>query len=195
MHRSTQITFPRTRVNRVRSGGGVPWDPRPPLVSLFRRQAGDLVRARASCTRVRPLGPDRDPERLAVLDALPSVTTPASVIRAMLPLVVWVNHTEPSGEAAMSCGPGLSVSGNCGPRRCPGRARRPPGRSKRALNQTSPSGRRRSDPAGRASVGVSVTFRSPGRACRSLWSRSRRTRRSRPRRRPRRSAPWGRGTG
>jgi Glyoxalase/Bleomycin resistance protein/Dioxygenase superfamily len=41
------------------------------------------------------------------LTALASVMTPASLIRAMLPLVIWVNQTVPSGDAAMSWGPGL----------------------------------------------------------------------------------------
>jgi hypothetical protein len=60
-----------------------------------------------------PLGATVIPNGSLFLTTLPSVTTPSSVILAMLPSVVWVNHTEPSaGEAAMSCGPGLSVSGN-----------------------------------------------------------------------------------
>ena len=42
---------------------------------------------------------------------LPSVITPSSVIRAMLPLVFCVNQTVPSGDAAMPSGPTL-VSGN-----------------------------------------------------------------------------------
>src|SRR4029453_9462279 len=41
------------------------------------------------------------------LTALPSVMTPALVMRAALPLVSWVNHTVPSGAAAMPEGPGL----------------------------------------------------------------------------------------
>ena len=41
------------------------------------------------------------------LTALPSVMTPALVILATLPLVSWVNHTLPSGEAAMPEGPVL----------------------------------------------------------------------------------------
>ena len=44
------------------------------------------------------------------LTALPSVMTPALVMRAALPLVSWVNHTVPSGEAAMPEDP---VSADC----------------------------------------------------------------------------------
>lgn len=40
--------------------------------------------------------------------ALPSVMTPALVTLAILPFVAWVNQTVPSGEAAMSSGPGLA---------------------------------------------------------------------------------------
>ena len=61
-----------------------------------------------------PLGLTVIPNGSLFLTTLPSVMTPSSVIRAMLPLVVWVNQTGPlgSGEAAMSCGPGLSFSWN-----------------------------------------------------------------------------------
>jgi hypothetical protein len=45
------------------------------------------------------------------LTALPSVMTPTLVMLAALPLVSWVNHTVPSGEAAMPEGP-VFVTGN-----------------------------------------------------------------------------------
>jgi hypothetical protein len=55
-----------------------------------------------------PLGATVIPNGPLPLTALPSVMTPALVILAALPLVSWVNHTVPSGEAAMPEGPVLS---------------------------------------------------------------------------------------
>src|SRR5215216_2992213 len=54
-----------------------------------------------------PLGATVIPNGPLPLTALPSVMTPALVMLAALPLVSWVNHTLPSGEAAMPEGPGL----------------------------------------------------------------------------------------
>src|SRR5436190_1991329 len=58
-----------------------------------------------------PLGATVIPNGPLPLTALPSVTTPALVILAALPKVSWVNHTVPSGEAAMPEGPVLLVPG------------------------------------------------------------------------------------
>ena len=59
-----------------------------------------------------PLGATVIPNGSLPLTALVSVMTPLLSILAMLPLVVWVNQIEPSGEAAMSWGPGLLGVGN-----------------------------------------------------------------------------------
>jgi hypothetical protein len=45
------------------------------------------------------------------LTAVPSVMTPTLVMLAALPLVSWVNHMVPLGEAAMPEGP-VFVTGN-----------------------------------------------------------------------------------
>src|SRR6187549_3926523 len=52
-----------------------------------------------------PLGATVIPNGPLPLTTLPSVMTPALVILAALPLVSCVNHTVPSGEAAMPEGP------------------------------------------------------------------------------------------
>src|SRR4029434_6075354 len=52
-----------------------------------------------------PLGATVIPSGPLPLTALPSVMMPALVMLAALPLVSWVNHTVPSGEAAMPEGP------------------------------------------------------------------------------------------
>ena len=67
-----------------------------------------------------------------------SVIVPSLVIRAALPLVVCVNQTEPSGAAAMSCGP-TSVSGNSVTTPVAGSRRPTPWGVKRAVNQMRPS--------------------------------------------------------
>src|SRR3954468_10488098 len=58
-----------------------------------------------------PLGATVIPNGPLPLTALPSVMTPALVMLAALPLVSWVNHTVPSGEAAMPEGP-VFAAGN-----------------------------------------------------------------------------------
>ena len=68
------------------------------------------------------------------LTTLLSVMVPSLVMRAMLPLVVWVNQTEPSGEAAMPWGPTL-VSGNSVSSPVSGSRRPTPCGVKRAVNQ------------------------------------------------------------
>src|SRR5829696_1447886 len=77
----------------------------------------------------------------------------------MFPLVVWVNQTVPSGDAAMPSGPTL-VSGNSvtAPVASPGTgtSRPTPCGTKRAVNQISPSAAMVSC-RGTRSVGVTVT--------------------------------------
>ena len=89
------------------------------------------------------------------MTTLLSVTTPASVIWAVLPLVVWVNQTVPSGEAAMPSGPTL-VSGNSVTSPVAGTSRPTPCGVKRAVNQMSPSAAMVSC-RGTSVVGVIVT--------------------------------------
>jgi hypothetical protein len=81
------------------------------LMSLLPQlQSGNLVRLEHRVPGVAA-GATVKPNGSLFLTTLPSVMTPASVIWAMLPLVVWVNQTVPSGDAAMPSGPTL-VSGN-----------------------------------------------------------------------------------
>src|SRR5262245_42854406 len=72
------------------------------------------------------------------LTALPSVMTPALVMLAALPLVSWVNHTVPSGEAAMPEGPVL-VTRNSVTELLDGLRRPTAWGVNRAVNQTCPS--------------------------------------------------------
>jgi hypothetical protein len=61
-----------------------------------------------------PLGAMVIPNGSLPLTALVSVIAPALSILAMLPLVVWVNQTVPSGDAAMSRGAGVARRGEDG---------------------------------------------------------------------------------
>src|SRR5215216_8153496 len=85
-----------------------------------------------------PLGATVIPNGPLPLTALPSVMTPALVILAALPLVSWVNHTVPSGEAAMPEGPVL-VTGNSVTELFDGLRRPTAWGVNRAVNQTWPS--------------------------------------------------------
>src|SRR3954453_4345557 len=85
-----------------------------------------------------PLGATVIPNGPLPLTALPSVITPALLILAALPLVSWVNHTVPSGEAAMPEGP-LSVTRNSVSELLDGLRRPTAWGVNRAVNQTWPS--------------------------------------------------------
>src|SRR5215218_6047629 len=72
------------------------------------------------------------------LTALPSVMTPPLVMRAALPVVSWVNHTVPAGEAAMPEGP-VFVTGNSVTELVAGLRRPTAWGVNRAVNQSCPS--------------------------------------------------------
>src|SRR5947208_14304017 len=67
-----------------------------------------------------------------------SVIKPPVVIRAMLPALDWVNHSEPSGAAAMPSGPAPGASGNSVTTLVDG-SRRPTALVNRSVNHTVPS--------------------------------------------------------
>jgi hypothetical protein len=100
-------------------------------------QDGDLVGAELCVPRVA-FGSDRDSERLAAFDRLPSVMTPVVVIRATLPVRDWANQTDPSGAAAMPSGPPPGASGNSVTAFVAG-SRNPTELSNRFVNYTFPS--------------------------------------------------------
>src|SRR4029453_10680161 len=85
-----------------------------------------------------PLGATAIPNGPLPLTALPSVMTPALVILAALPRVSWVNHTVPSGEAAMPDGP-VFVTGKSVTELLDGLRRPTAWGVNRAVNQTCPS--------------------------------------------------------
>src|SRR5215211_1285629 len=85
-----------------------------------------------------PLGATVIPNGPLPLTALPSVMTPALVMLAALPLVSWVNHTVPLGEAVMPEGPVL-VTGNSVTELLDGSRRPAAWGVNRAVNQTCPS--------------------------------------------------------
>src|SRR5918995_349948 len=73
--------------------------PRPSSIAVYLNRKVAILFAFNIVYQGSPLGATVMPNGSLFLTTLPSVMTPASVIRAMLPLVVWVNHTEPSEEA------------------------------------------------------------------------------------------------
>src|SRR6185295_8159633 len=85
-----------------------------------------------------PLGATVIPNGPLPLTALPSVMTPALVILAALPKVSWVNHTVPSGEAAIPEGP-VFVTGKRVTELLVGLRRPTAWGVNRAVNQTCPS--------------------------------------------------------
>src|SRR5918997_2264308 len=145
--------FPRTRVNKAK-GRGLCSAPAL-IIAVYLNCKVAILLAASIVYQGSPLGATVMPNGSLFLTTLPSVMTPASVIRAMLTLVVWVNHTEPSGEAAMPSGPTetsrnsrtLFVSGSSSPTPCG---------TKRAVNQMSPSEATVSC-RGVRTVGVTVT--------------------------------------
>src|ERR671912_487344 len=111
--------------------------PRPSSIAVYLNRKVAILFAFNIVYQGSPLGATVMPNGSLFLTTLPSVMTPSSVIRAMLPLVDWVNHTEPSEEAAMPSGPTfvsgnsrtlLFVSGSSSPTPCG---------AKRAVNQMS----------------------------------------------------------
>src|SRR4029078_9386279 len=85
-----------------------------------------------------PLGATVIPKGPLPLTVLPWVMTPALVMLVALRLVSWVNHTVPSGEAAMPEGPVL-VTRNSVTELLDGLRRPTAWGVNRAVNQTCPS--------------------------------------------------------
>src|ERR687894_1069685 len=131
-----RIPIPRTRVNKAK-GRGLCSAPAL-IIAVYLNCKVAILLAASIVYQGSPLGATVMPNGSLFLTTLPSVMTPASVIRAMLPLVDWVNHTEPSEEAAMPSGPTF-VSGNSRTLFVSGSSSPTPCGVKRAVNHISSS--------------------------------------------------------